>query len=102
MTEARKNDVGVVIELTIKDQDNAVIDLSSASTLQIKLTKPKGTVLTKTASLSTDGTDGKMRYATVSDDLNEVGVWEAQAYIVIGSSQYHSTILKFHVTNVAN
>lgn len=102
MKEVRLNDIGVIIELTIKDQDNAVVDLSVASTLQIKLTTPAQTNITtaKTATLSGSGTDGKLRYVTADGDLNEIGIWSAQAYVVIGSNKYHSTILKFKVGKV--
>lgn len=85
-TNIIKDDVGTILELTIKDQDNAIVNISGATILKIKLRKPSGSLLDKTAVLSTNGTDGKLRYTTIAGDLDQSGEWRMQAYIEIGAT----------------
>ncbi len=80
----QKGDIGVDFTITLlKASDLTPLDVSSATTLQIKFRPVGGTTRTQTASLVTDGTDGKIRYITASaDDLNVSGVnWEIQPYV---------------------
>ena len=94
----QKNDIGVVVELTItKESDGSALDISAASTRQIILTPPSGTVITKTATLSGAGTDGKMRYTTESGVLSELGSWEVQGRVVIGAVDLRTSIAKMVV-----
>lgn len=98
----RLNDEGFPIILTItKESDGAAYDVSAATTKQILL-KPAdgGALLTKTASLYTDGTDGKLSYATETGILSVVGTWYAQAYTIVGSVKLRSTIVSFEVERV--
>lgn len=79
-------DVGTVLVVVVTDQDGAVVNISGASALTIYLTKPRvgsaaPVVLTKTASLDTDGTDGAMKYTTVSGDLSVKGEWKISGYV---------------------
>lgn len=98
----RKNDEGVVIRLTItKESDNTALDISSATTRQILIEKPSGgTALTKTATLTGDGTDGQMEYATISGDLDEAGRYEVQGRVVIGSQDFITTKQTFIVDDI--
>lgn len=94
--ELRKEDIGSVIELIIKVNDVA-LDISQAITKQIVLKNPAGTSVTKTAVFSGDGTDGKLRYVTVTNDLASAGLWQAQAKIVLPSGTWKSEILNIKV-----
>lgn len=94
--EIRKNDVGTELRVTLTDSGTAV-DVSTATTLQIKLKAPSGTVSTKTASYVTNGTNGQIKYVTQSGDLSETGTWRWQAYVVIGTSSWHSEMQSFKV-----
>lgn len=91
-------DVGTVIRLTIEDGGSAV-DVSSASTKQIILLSPTqgATALTKTASFTTDGTDGRIEYATVAGDIDVPGWWKVQAKVVLSSGTWSSTPVRFRV-----
>lgn len=95
--EIHIDDIGTQFIVTIKDDDVAV-DLSTATTKQLIFRKPDGTKLTKNASFVTDGTDGKLKYVSVSGDLNEAGYWKLQAYIAIGSNAWktNTTIFRVH------
>ncbi len=89
-------DIGTVFEVTLKDCDTP-IDISSATTQQIIFRKPDGTSVTKTAIFASDGTDGKLRYVTIADDLDQIGTWKIQAKVEIPSGTWSSNIDKFKV-----
>jgi hypothetical protein len=102
LEEVHKNDIGTVIEITLKN-GASVVDISSATTKEIKLKKPvSATVLTKAAVFVTDGTDGKMKYTTISGDLDEVGVWQVQGHIINPSGEWHSDIKNMSVFDNVN
>lgn len=86
----RVGDYGTAIELTIQRGSSAV-DVSGASTIQIKFRNPRKTITTKTASLSNDGTDGKIRYVLEDDVLDVAGGWEVWGYVVMSASEAWST-----------
>jgi hypothetical protein len=98
--EIHYNDIGTVILVTINDcvaGVPTVLDLSSASSLQLIFKSPSSTSVTKTASLYTDGTDGKIFYTSVDGDFEELGTWRIQARIVIGGGTFRSDIGSFRV-----
>lgn len=97
------NDVGSPIGVTIYRADGTVESLlGSATTKQIIIKKPSGELLTKTAILVTDGSDGKMKYVTASGDLDETGMYNYHGYVVIGSWQGRTTVKSFEVcTNLS-
>jgi hypothetical protein len=74
----RENDVGVVLRLTVKEQ-GAAVDLSASTIVEILLRPPLGAARRKTATFTTDGSDGQIEYQTVAGDLNVVGAWSVQA-----------------------
>jgi hypothetical protein len=91
------NDTGVAMILEIRNQDDEIIDISTAVSKVIKLVKPTGVVLTKTAGFVTDGTDGQIRYLTVSADLDTTGNWKIQGLVEMPDGQQHTTIHGFVV-----
>lgn len=74
----RRNDVGVVLRLTVKE-NGIVVDVSSATLLEIILNPPTGSSRRKPATLTADGTDGQIEYQTQPGDLDLVGAWTVQA-----------------------
>ena len=96
--EIRVGDVSSRFIATIKDGDD-IVDLTTASVLQLIFHKPDATVVTKTASLYTDGTDGKLSWATTATtDLDQEGYWKLQGYVEFsGGGKYHSDIKQFQV-----
>lgn len=90
------NDIGTQFRLTLKDGSD-IIDLSSTTSKDIVFRKPSGTLVTKTASFLTDGTDGIIIYNTVAGDIDEVGTWQIQGIVSFGTSTFHSSVDKFKV-----
>lgn len=94
--QVRVGDIGTTFQFTIKDGAD-VVNISSATTKQIFFTKPDGSVLTKSATFLTDGSDGIMYYTAIAGDLDTCGIWQAQGYLVFPGSSYKTSIIKFTV-----
>ena len=82
--------------ITVKD-NGSVVDISSASSLTIFIKKPNGTILTRTGTLETDGTDGKMYYIVVAGDLDAAGVYKIQGRVVLTSGTFSTSTANFKV-----
>ena len=98
--EVHYNDIGTVFLVTVKDcvsGTSTALDVSTATSLQIVFKSPSGTSSTKTASLNSDGTDGKIYYTSVDGDLNETGTWRMQAVVSIDGGTYRSEVGTFKV-----
>ena len=82
------NDLGVDLVIAITE-DGAVVDISTATTLELVLKRPGGTEVTKTASFYTDGTDGKIKYQTLAGDIDAVGLWEMKAKVTFSPTKVY-------------
>lgn len=99
MEQAQVGAVNLIIRGTVKE-DDVVVDVSTCTTKQMILRKPNGAVLTKTAVFDTDGIDGKLKYLTVSGDLDVAGSWSAQAYVIFpGGFDGRSEVERFWVNS---
>tara|TARA_R110000851_G_scaffold4810_2_gene19912 strand:+ start:308 stop:622 length:315 start_codon:yes stop_codon:yes gene_type:complete len=94
--EIHVNSIGTFFEITLIENGTAV-PIGTATTRTITFKKPTGQTISVSASFSSDGSDGKMRYATVSGDLDVDGWWKLQAYIAMPTWQGYSTIGEFEV-----
>ncbi len=101
--EIHLNDIGTVFELTVNECNNTtgineVVDISSASSIVLYFLKPdKSTTLTKTATFSTDGTDGKIRYLSETGDLDATGTWKIQGQVQLPTGTWSTDIHSFKV-----
>lgn len=99
-TEVHVGDSGLAIRLRVYE-DGAPLDVSGASARSIKLRKPDGVALTRTATMPGGGTDGWLQYVTVPGDLDRPGTWEVQASISdLGGWSGHTTAFAFVVRGV--
>jgi len=96
----QRDGIGYAITVTINDENESAVDVSGASTLTMRLQDPSGNNTDKTAVNNTDGTDGKIKYVTVSGDLDEAGRWQVQCNVIDASTNRWTTKGHFHV--VAN
>ncbi len=98
LPEIHQDNIGTVFRFAIRNQDDAVVDLSSASLLEIRFRKPdRTTILVKTATLVTDGTDGLIQYVTIAGDLDTSGPWTRQARVTIPAGDFWSEVIAFQV-----
>lgn len=87
---------------TFKDEDGTVINISAFTTLEFKFRKPDGSTMVKTGTMVGDGSTGEMTYDPTVNDLDQVGNWEVQGFLVIPAGSYHSQVRQFRVrANVA-
>lgn len=97
MCEIHLNDYGTDIEVTIKNCDGSIVDISNAS-LQIVLVPPTDSPpIIAPMVFSTDGTDGMAYYTIQEGDINMTGTWELQVRIQFVSSFYNTSIGKLKV-----
>ncbi len=82
--EIHVDDIGTVIEVTLTE-DGTAVNVSSATTQEIKIKSPKGTVKTKPTSFTTNGIDGKIEFISVANDFDEDGVWRIQARVILAT-----------------
>ncbi len=93
-----KNDTGTIFETTVSEESGAPLDLSGATLIELKLRPPVGADKLRMGMFFTDGTDGKVRYFSVFEDLDIAGEWQLQWYFEVGSSvKFHTTIINFVV-----
>jgi len=97
----QKSSIGVTIETTVKE-NGVAISIASASTKNFKVLKPSGSVVTWAGSFVTDGTDGKLKYVTLTNDLDELGVYRFQVEFVIGSFNGRTEVGEFTVQENVN
>lgn len=78
--EVHVGDTGTRFTLTVQD-DTTVVDISTATLKQILFLAPDGGLLTKTATFTTDGSNGQIYYDSLVTDFDEKGVWSWQGYL---------------------
>ena len=102
--EIHVGDIGTVFEVTLKDEGNSpeIVDISTATVKELIFRAPNGTVTTHAAAFTTDGTDGKLQYTTISaSDLSISGDWRIQVHIVLGSASPHDAEWHSDIDNFA-
>lgn len=63
-------------------KDGSQLDISSATTLKCRIRKPdKITVLEKTLTLESGGTNGEAYYMTQTGDIDQAGLYEAWGWV---------------------
>ena len=73
------------------------VDLAGYDTIEYKINKPSGSVLTKTCVVE-DEANGIVYYDTVVDDLDEIGTHDIQVQVVfLSGKQYESETQYFVV-----
>ena len=90
------DDVGVVFEATLLT-NNVPFNIAAAVALELWFRRPDGRILKKTASLTTNGTDGKMRYMSRANDLSYPGTWQWQPCVEFSTTTFHGDIQAFTV-----
>lgn len=97
MSEIHIGDTGTIFRATIKNQDDEIENISTATTKQFIFCKPDKTLSTVTSSFYTDGSDGVLQYAAASGFLDQAAIWQMQANVVTPSGTWKSNIYEFRV-----
>ena len=98
MSETKKIHVGdcPTFRFRILDQDGSVVDISTA-TIEMVFREPDGSPNKQTATLTGDGTDGRMEYKADTNFLDQDGEWQRQPKVTIGSDVFRSDKVNFRV-----
>lgn len=91
------NDIGTELVVAIVDEDGAAVNLAAATVKTIRLKPPTGATLSKAAVLDTNGTDGLIRYDTVSGDLSTPGSWQIQGFVTVAGKSWSTEVGNFLV-----
>lgn len=94
--DIRIGDIGTVFEVTLFD-DSTVLNISTASVKQIIFVDPDGSERAYDAEFTTDGTDGKLRYTTLVDNIYRGGNWQIRSKVVIAAGTFNSSHKNFIV-----
>jgi len=102
--EIHKDDIGTIFEVTIIDPiTNRPLNIADATETLIYILKPAvdeetpPVRLDKTATFTSDGSDGRIEYASIAGDLDIAGRYQIQARVTTPDGVWHSQILKFKV-----
>lgn len=93
MARAYVGDIGTIIEV------NTFIDLTDAVTLELKIKKPSGAEMVKTAVVP-DGltaADGKIVYVVEAGDFDEIGKYYVQPHIEGAATDHLGNTASFEV-----
>lgn len=96
MDKTHLNDIGVTLQVDFG------VDISAATAKAIILEDPDGNESSdKTAEFTTDGTDGKIEYDTVSGDIDQLGKWNFRGKVTLsgGAVYYGVEPTEFEVVN---
>jgi hypothetical protein len=84
--------------ITVKDENGGIVDISTATTIEMILDHKHHSKapVTKTATLTTDGTDGKMQWKDDGTTVDTSGTWRIQGRVVmLDGSTYKTDISSF-------
>lgn len=96
MADIHINDVGTLLEVTIKE-NRVVADISSATAKILYIQRPDGVMLTKTPVFTTNGTDGKLRYTSIAGDFPIKGTYKVQFKLTLPTWEGFTEIGSFKV-----
>lgn len=85
------------LEFTVADETGAIVPLQNMTKLQMSLRVARGPTKIVTATLTTDGSDGKVEYTTNSTDLDNHGLWKAQVLLTENDKFYPASVAEFEV-----
>ena len=91
------NDVGTLFKVTVWDGTASPLNISTATVKQLRFLMPTGASFMRSASFITDGSDGGLKYISVTGDLPTPGDWIVQPYIEIPSACWHGSQTSFEV-----
>jgi hypothetical protein len=88
--EISVSETGTIFEITVINSQGGAVDISSATDLTIQLRTPRLNIISRTATYTTDGVDGKIRYTITANDINGLGVWEIRGRYVDSGDTKHT------------
>lgn len=100
MTNIKKGEVGTTITATITDSAGTAINISTATSKKIYLVNRSGRLVSKDASFTTNGSDGKLYYTLVAGDIDIGGAWVREWKVIMPSGTWYTSVVDFEVDEV--
>lgn len=97
MSTSHVGDIGTSFQITVTDEADAILDISSATAMSILFRKPDFSGVEKVGVHLTDGLDGIVSYTSIADDLDQQGPWSIQAKVTLPTGTWYSAIGEFTV-----
>lgn len=88
---------GMTETVLFTNDQGVAINISGATTKSIVFTKPDGSEVTKSATFTTDGADGKIYYNVDSALYDSAGQWQIRGQVSATSFAYTSESASFFV-----
>lgn len=87
-------DTGTNIDVDLVDENGSEVIVNTGDAIQFKFRKPDGTIITKAGTIVSPPSS-KVRYTTSTNDLDQVGRWQAQVKADIAASGWIGHTCKF-------
>lgn len=101
--DAHQDDVGseiLIALLDCKKEGLEPVNLTTMATCEIKVKKPSGVEVKWTAIVFGDPLEGVIQYIVVAGDLDEVGEYVLQVYLVLAGWSGHASQLTLQVASI--
>ena len=92
----RVGDYGTVFRMTAQDEDGNAVDLTTATSIQMRFRDPDG-VGTDKPVVVLDATNGVVYYSTENGFIDMAGKWHVQLITTFASSEFYSNPEAFTV-----
>jgi len=100
VTIPKVGDFGFTQTITMTDESGTAVDISTATTKTFYFKDPAGTVTSKTATFTTNGSDGKLYWTVTTGFLATAGTWRVEAFASAAGWQKRSAEIRFDVGSV--
>ena len=85
-------------EFTVTDQDDAIVDLSTALSYDLTFRSDDDASFVRSPSFITDGINGQITYTSPVNELSLQGKWKIQCLVIdAGGEEYPADIVGFSV-----
>lgn len=98
MAEIFTYDYGTIFEITVKEGNSNIVDVSQATEISFVFTRPNGSIVKKVGSKKTDGTDGVIQATIEQGDLANKGNWTLQITLTFPYGQWRTTYIPLTVS----
>jgi hypothetical protein len=89
---------GLILEISLTNSGKPM-NLALSTVRKITIKTPSGEKIQRDAILSSNGTDGKIKYLTQADDLKLAGTYQVQVFIATPDFSSYSSISSFNVSS---
>lgn len=83
----KENDTSPLLQTTLYDGNNVVVDLTGALSVTFVMRDPVGAIKVNASAVVIDATNGVVRYSWVSGDTDTAAIFDAEFKVVYADSR---------------